>query len=148
MNVILACLIVLLTASQTLAEEMEFNEDSFYPYSDQIQAELVEDPVFERYLLRPARRPKSEKFYPIIGKRNNDFKETSPKRNKIFIGLMGKRSLPSGHNFIGLMGKRALTAESEERMNDLYFSRRHTRPVTSNCTRPIKTNIAERRDGL
>ncbi|KAE8596311.1 hypothetical protein XENTR_v10016049 [Xenopus tropicalis] len=109
MNVVLACLIVVLTASLTLAEDMEFNEESYWPYSDQIQADLVEDPIFERYLLRLARKPNPELFYSSMGKRNNDFKGTSPKRNKMFIGLMGKR---------------ALTSESEERMKDLYFSRR------------------------
>ncbi|XP_018124976.2 uncharacterized protein LOC108720096 isoform X2 [Xenopus laevis] len=154
MNTVLACLIVLLTASQTLAEEMEFNEDSYWPYSDQIQADFVEGPVFERYLLRPERKPKSEVFYTSMGKRNSEKRETSLKRNKVFfglmskkgstsgndfiglmgkrtlttgkdfVGLMGKRALTSGNNFNGLMGKRALTSESEERMNDLYFSRR------------------------
>ncbi|KAM4689354.1 tachykinin-like peptide [Discoglossus pictus] len=87
---------------------MEFNEDGYYPYREQIQTDL-EDPTFERFLLRLVRRPLPGDFVASMGKRTNEFKRTSPKRHGSFIGLMGKR---------------ALSSESEERNIDLDFERR------------------------
>ncbi|XP_075445246.1 tachykinin-like peptide isoform X2 [Ascaphus truei] len=105
MNIFIASLVVLLVATQALAEEMEFGDESDRPFSYQIQADQ-QDPSFARYLLRMARvaAPSPDVFYALLGKRNSGYKSDS---------------------FIGLMGKRFLDPESEERNIDQDFERRH-----------------------
>ncbi|MEE6466510.1 hypothetical protein FKM82_006972 [Ascaphus truei] len=113
MNILIASLVVLLVATQALAEEMEFGDESDRPFSYQIQADQ-QNPSFARYLLRMARvaAPSPDVFYAVMGKRNSEFQRDSPKRYK-------------PDSFIGLMGKRFLDPESEERNIDQDFERRH-----------------------
>uniref|UniRef100_A0A8C5MND5 Uncharacterized protein n=1 Tax=Leptobrachium leishanense TaxID=445787 RepID=A0A8C5MND5_9ANUR len=112
MNIAVACLVFFLALTQALPGEMEFNEDRYWPESNQNQADLqsdIDDPVLERYLLRIARKARPAQVYEIFAKRSNDLKRLSPERQK---------------NFVGLMGKRSLSSESEERDVKLDFNRR------------------------
>ncbi|XP_053322260.1 protachykinin-1-like [Spea bombifrons] len=114
MKLTIACVVLFLAAIQAQSEEVEFNEDSYWPYSNQNQADLqqdIEDPAFERYLLRIARKSRPSPVIELIAKRSKEFKRMSPKRHKI-------------ESFIGLMGKRSLSPESEESDADLNLKRR------------------------
>ncbi|MEE6466498.1 hypothetical protein FKM82_006971 [Ascaphus truei] len=105
MKILVAFAVILLVSAQVFAAEMGLSEDIDWPYSDQIQEEL-QGPVLENLLQRIARKPKSDQFYGLMGKRNNGlgqifrkrFGQISRKRYKSdsFYGLMGKRSLYSG----------------------------------------------------
>ncbi|XP_073488754.1 protachykinin-1-like [Aquarana catesbeiana] len=112
MNLIVACLVFFLSATQLLAEDMEWTEGSLWPESELNQVDL-EEPIY-RYRLRFARKPNPERFYAPMGKRNKDDIELN-------------RPSPKRHNpasFIGLMGKRSLGSDSQESSNELYFIRR------------------------
>ncbi|XP_063780848.1 protachykinin-1-like [Pseudophryne corroboree] len=102
MNMAVACLVFFLAATQALTEEMEWTEGSHWPSNDQYQADL-EEPTYDKYMLRIARNRNPEKFYGLPGKRDIGYK---------------------AGNFIGLMGKRSLSSESAERKTDLDFYRR------------------------
>ncbi|XP_075067313.1 protachykinin-1-like [Mixophyes fleayi] len=110
MNIAVACLVIFLAATQALAEEMEWTEGNYWPSSDYNQADL-EEPTYDRYMLRIARKLKPDQFYGTMGKRNIDTKQSSKKGYK-------------HGTFIGLMGKRSLSSESAERITDLNLYRR------------------------
>ncbi|OCT75706.1 tachykinin precursor 1 L homeolog isoform X1 [Xenopus laevis] len=97
MKILVAFAVILLISAQVFAAEIGLNEDSDWPYSDQIQEE-IQGPVIERILQRIARKPRPDQFYGLMGKRNNGLGQISRKRYKSgsFFGLMGKRSLDSG----------------------------------------------------
>uniref|UniRef100_A0A6I8QKP2 Tachykinin precursor 1 n=1 Tax=Xenopus tropicalis TaxID=8364 RepID=A0A6I8QKP2_XENTR len=96
MKILVAFAVVLLVSAQVFAAEIGFNEDSDWPYSDQIQ-EDIQGPVIERILQRIARKPRPDQFYGLMGKRNNGMDHTSFRyKSGSFFGLMGKRSLDSG----------------------------------------------------
>ncbi|XP_072010980.1 protachykinin-1-like [Engystomops pustulosus] len=96
MNIVVACMVFFLAATQAWPEETDWTEGN-WPSEDTRQTDL-EEPAYDRFLMRIARKLKPDQFYGIMGKRDNTLKRTSPKRQKLdsFIGLMGKRSLSSG----------------------------------------------------
>ncbi|XP_073485660.1 tachykinin-like peptide isoform X2 [Lithobates pipiens] len=94
MKILVAFAVIMLVSAQVFAAEIGLNEEPDW-YNDQIQEDL---PVFENFLQRIARKPSPDRFYGLMGKRNNGFGQMSRKRYKSdsFYGLMGKRSLLSG----------------------------------------------------
>ncbi|XP_018410627.1 PREDICTED: protachykinin-1 isoform X1 [Nanorana parkeri] len=94
MKILVAFAVIMLVSAQVFAAEIGLNDEPEW-YSDQIQEDL---PVFENFLPRIARKPNPDRFYGLMGKRNNGFGQISRKRYKSdsFYGLMGKRSLFSG----------------------------------------------------
>ncbi|XP_040208224.1 protachykinin-1 isoform X2 [Rana temporaria] len=94
MKILVAFAVIMLVSAQVFAAEIGLNEEPDW-YNDQIQEDL---PVFENFLQRIARKPSPDRFYGLMGKRNNGFGQISRKRYKSdsFYGLMGKRSLLSG----------------------------------------------------
>ncbi|CAH2282461.1 protachykinin-1 isoform X1 [Pelobates cultripes] len=114
MNLAVVCVVFFLAVTQTLSEEMEYNEDRYWPESNLHQADLqtdIEDPALERFLLRIARKARPGQILELIAKRSKEFKRNSPKRQ-------------NSNSFVGLMGKRSLSSESEESAMDLDFNRR------------------------
>ncbi|XP_072269575.1 tachykinin-like peptide [Pyxicephalus adspersus] len=95
MNLAVACLVFFFSATQLLAQDMEWAEGNFWPENEINQVDL-DEPIYNRYRLRIARKPRPDQFYGTMGKRNIESKR-SPKRHNFdsFIGLMGKRSLSS-----------------------------------------------------
>ncbi|KAE8596312.1 hypothetical protein XENTR_v10016050 [Xenopus tropicalis] len=115
MKILVAFAVVLLVSAQVFAAEIGFNEDSDWPYSDQIQ-EDIQGPVIERILQRIARKPRPDQFYGLMGKRNNGFGQISRKR----FGQISRKRYKSG-SFFGLMGKRSLDSGSSERNSLLNY---------------------------
>ncbi|XP_040207911.1 protachykinin-1-like [Rana temporaria] len=112
MNLVVACLVFFLSATQLLAEDMEWTESNFWPESELNQVDL-DEPIY-RYRLRFARKPKPDQFYGTMGKRTAgdvEFKRSSPKRHKL-------------DSFVGLMGKRSLRSDWQESSNEMDFIRR------------------------
>ncbi|NP_001090006.1 tachykinin precursor 1 L homeolog precursor [Xenopus laevis] len=81
MKILVAFAVILLISAQVFAAEIGLNEDSDWPYSDQIQEE-IQGPVIERILQRIARKPRPDQFYGLMGKRNNGLGQISRKRYK------------------------------------------------------------------
>ncbi|MEE6466504.1 hypothetical protein FKM82_006971 [Ascaphus truei] len=79
MKILVAFAVILLVSAQVFAAEMGLSEDIDWPYSDQIQEEL-QGPVLENLLQRIARKPKSDQFYGLMGKRNNGLGQIFRKR--------------------------------------------------------------------
>ncbi|XP_069588537.1 protachykinin-1-like isoform X1 [Ranitomeya imitator] len=73
--------------------------------------EDLEEPAYDRYPMRIARKFRPDQFYGIMGKRNSESKRASPKIQK-------------ADSFIGLMGKRSLSSESEDRNTEYESVRR------------------------
>ncbi|KAM5158328.1 protachykinin-1-like [Mantella aurantiaca] len=78
MNLIVAGLVFFLSATQLLAEDMEWTEGNFWPDSELNQVDL-EEPIYNRYRVRIARKPRPDLFYGTMGKRNIESKRSSPK---------------------------------------------------------------------
>ncbi|XP_069816725.1 protachykinin-1-like [Dendropsophus ebraccatus] len=110
MHIIVACMVLFLAATQAWPEETDWTEGNYWPAPDQSQADL-EEPAYDRYPMRNARKLKLNHFYGVMGKRKTESERTSPKRQKV-------------DSFIGLMGKRSLHSESDERNTDYDYRRR------------------------
>ncbi|XP_060488522.1 protachykinin-1 isoform X2 [Panthera onca] len=99
MKIIVALAVFFLISTQLFAEEIGDNDDLNYwsDWSDsaQIKEELPEP--FEHLVQRIARRPKPQRFFGLMGKRDAGHGQISHKRHKTdsFVGLMGKRALNS-----------------------------------------------------
>ncbi|GAB1290548.1 Protachykinin-1 [Apodemus speciosus] len=99
MKILVAVAVFFLVSSQLFAEEIGANDDlnywSDWSDSDQIKEAMPEP--FEHLLQRIARRPKSQQFFGLMGKRDAGHGQISHKRHKTdsFVGLMGKRALNS-----------------------------------------------------
>ncbi|XP_037368948.1 protachykinin-1 isoform X2 [Talpa occidentalis] len=99
MKILVALAVFFLVSTQLFAEEIGANDDlnywSDWSDSDQVKEELPEP--FEHLLQRIARRPKSQQFFGLMGKRDAGHGQISHKRHKTdsFVGLMGKRALNS-----------------------------------------------------
>ncbi|KAM6203091.1 protachykinin-1 isoform 2-T2 [Rhynchocyon petersi] len=99
MKILVAVAVFFLVSIQLFAEEVGANDDPNYwsdwSDSDQIKEELPEP--FEHLLQRIARKPKSQQFFGLMGKRDVGYGPISHKRHKTdsFVGLMGKRALNS-----------------------------------------------------
>ncbi|XP_068091170.1 tachykinin-like peptide isoform X2 [Hyperolius riggenbachi] len=80
MKILVAFAVIMLVAAQVFAAEIGLSDDPDW-YSDQIQEDL---PVFENFLQRIARKPSPDRFYGLMGKRNNGFgHKRSSERNTI-----------------------------------------------------------------
>ncbi|KAM4029638.1 protachykinin-1-like [Anomaloglossus baeobatrachus] len=110
MNIVVACMVFFLAATQAWPEEMDWTEGNYWPSQDANQADL-EEMAYNRYPMKIARNLRPDQFYGVMGKRNSESKGTSPKRQK-------------ADSFIGLMGKRSLSSESEKRNNKYESIRR------------------------
>ncbi|XP_039734217.1 protachykinin-1 isoform X2 [Pteropus medius] len=99
MKILVALAVVFLFSTQLFAEEIRTSDDlnywSDWSDNDQIKEELSQP--FEHLMQRIARRPKSQQFFGLMGKRDAGHGQISHKRYKTdsFVGLMGKRALNS-----------------------------------------------------
>ncbi|XP_073438404.1 protachykinin-1-like [Dendrobates tinctorius] len=110
MNIVVACMVFFLAATQAWPEERDWTEGNYWPSRDLNQADL-EEPAYDRYPMRIARKLRPDQFYGIMGKRHSESKRPSPKLQKT-------------DSFFGLMGKRSLSSESEDRNTEYESVRR------------------------
>ncbi|XP_072269023.1 tachykinin-like peptide isoform X1 [Pyxicephalus adspersus] len=115
MKILIAFAVIMLVSAQVFAAEIGLNDEPEW-YSDQIQEDL---PVFENFLQRIARKPSPDRFYGLMGKRNNGFGQMSRKR----FGQISRKRYKSD-SFYGLMGKRSLFSGSAERNTIHNYERR------------------------
>ncbi|XP_023009830.1 protachykinin-1 isoform X3 [Maylandia zebra] len=86
-SLLVAVLMVLITAAQVSGEENDPKEDTdYWTSTNQIQNGWISDNPFREALLRLTRKPKPHQFIGLMGRRSMGHKVNS------FVGLMGKRS--------------------------------------------------------
>ncbi|XP_054419865.1 protachykinin-1 [Pteronotus mesoamericanus] len=128
MKILVALAVFFLFSTQLLAEEIEANDDlnywSDWSDSDQMKEELPEP--LDHVLLRIARRPKNNKFYGLMGKRDID--SSIEKRVALLKALYGHGQISHKRHktdsFVGLMGKRTLNSAAHERSAMQNYERR------------------------
>ncbi|XP_004561019.1 protachykinin-1 isoform X4 [Maylandia zebra] len=95
-SLLVAVLMVLITAAQVSGEENDPKEDTdYWTSTNQIQNGWISDNPFREALLRLTRKPKPHQFIGLMGRRSMGHKVNS------FVGLMGKRSQeePESYNW-------------------------------------------------